>query len=162
MTDEMARWASLGVAIAFALLVVVRGVLPALRKRRETAPARSAISKAVSAASDERRSPDERAASLVEAGRKALGALEKPRLAAHHAEWAHRLAPSDPDVIALAVEALRASRSHGRLERLLWASLDAAEDDDGRRRAIDALAALYEGPMRRPERGRALRRLRPA
>jgi hypothetical protein len=162
MSEEATRWASLAVTIAFALLVIVRGVLPALRKRRETAPARSAISKAVSVASDEKRSPSERARSLVEAGRKALDELEKPRLAAHHAEWAHRLSPSDPEVIALAVDALRAARAHGRLERLLWTSLDVAADDEVRRCAIDALAALYEGPMRCPERGRALRRLGPS
>lgn len=159
MTDQNVQLALLVVAIAFGVLVAVRGILPALRARHRAAPARLEISRAISVASDTAREPAVRAAALVKAGRAALGELGKARLAAHHAEWAHRLAPAHPDVVALAVDALTPIRAYARLERLLWVSLDASEGA-ARDTALDALAVLYEGPMRRPERARALRRLR--
>lgn len=158
MNEDNVQIALLVVAVAFVALVAVRGILPALRARRAAAPARLSISRAVSVASDAQRPAAERAAALVEAGRAALGELHKPRLAAHHAEWAHRIAPADPDVVALAIDALTRIRGHARLERLLWVSLDASEGH-ARARVLEALADLYDGPMRRPERARALRRL---
>lgn len=159
MSDDTLQIALLCVVAAFVLLVVVRGVLPALRARRERAPARLRVSRSVSVGSDERRPKEERVAALLEAGRAALENLERPRLAAHYVEWAHRLAPSDPEVVALAVTALTKARAFPRLERLLWLSLDASEGASARSGAVAALASLYEGPMRRPERARALRRL---
>jgi hypothetical protein len=159
MSDGNLQIALLIVVIAFVLLVAVRGALPAMRVRRERAPVRLSISRSVSVGSDERRPKEERARALVEAGRAALTKLEKPRLAAHHAEWAHEILPADADVVELAITALSASRGYARLERLLWTSLDASEDPALRARVVDALGSLYEGPMRRPERARALRRL---
>lgn len=158
MNDEAIRIALVVVALAFVALVAMRGILPALRARRDTRPARFLLSRQVSIASDEGRPAAERAAALVKAGRVALGDLRKPRIAAHHAEWAHRLAPADPDVVTLAIDALGPIRAHARLERLLWISLDASEGA-ARDRVLEALAVLYEGPMHRPERARALRRL---
>ncbi len=158
MNEDNVQVALLVVAVAFVALVALRGILPALRARRAAAPTRLSISRAVSVASDTERPAAERAAALVEAGRAALVTLRKPRLAAHHAEWAHRIAPSDPAVVTLAIDALTPIRGFARLERLLWISLDSSEGE-ARARVLEALADLYDGPMRRPERARALRRL---
>ncbi len=153
--------ASVGLIVVAVLLVAViafSGVLPLLARRKAKRGARTEMSKAVSDASDEKRPVAERAAALVKAGRTALEDLQRPRLGAHYAEWAHKLEPSDPEVVALLVLALTKARRYHALERLLWVSLDASADP----RAAPSLAALerlYEDGLHRPERARALRKL---
>jgi hypothetical protein len=144
-------------ALVFVLFVVAQIARPRGQDGEGRAAAKKRHGEAVSAGTDERRSAAERAASLARAGRIALDELHRPRLAARHAEWAHRLAPSSPEVIAIAADAMTAARRFHALERLLWAS--AAADAEGRA-ALDALIALYRGPMKLPTRAQALERWR--
>lgn len=155
---EAPAYLLIGAAALFVLFAIARAMLPRT-PRAERRKAQAAHSAAVSEGSDEKRSPKERAAALVRAGRLALEELGRPRLAARHAEWAHRLAPTDPEVIRLASAAFPRARRLRALERLLWLS---AEAEEPTRHALDALIALYEGPMKRPERARALKRWAPS
>ena len=153
--------ASIGLVIVTVLLVVVvafSAVLPRLSRRTARRGARTRMSKAVTDGSDAKRSAKDRAASFVQAGRTALEELESARLAARYAEWAHKLEPADPEVLALAVAALTKARRPHALERLLWVSLDAAVEPKSSA-ALTALTVLYDGGLHRPERARALRKL---
>jgi hypothetical protein len=153
--------ASVGLVVVAILLVAVvafSGVLPILARRRASRAARTRMSKAVTDGSDAKRSPKDRAAALVKAGRTALDELDSARLAARYSEWAHKLDPTDPDVVALMVVALTKARRYHALERHLWVSLDGASDPRTAP-ALTALTALYEGGLHRPERASALRKL---
>jgi hypothetical protein len=154
-------WTPVALGVVAALLVayvVFAGIAPMLRRRRASAPARARMSRAISEGSDAARSETERARSFRTAAKTALEELHRPRLAARYAEWAHRLDPSDDEVIALAVLALTAARRYHALERLLWTSL-AAADDAHRSPALDALETLYEKHLARADRAKALRAL---
>jgi hypothetical protein len=154
-------WTPVALGVVAALLVayvVFAGVAPLLRRRRESAPARARMSRAIAEGSDAARSSSERARAFRAAAKTALEDLRRPRLAARYAEWAHRLDPADPDVIALAVLALTASRRYHALERLLWASL-AAASDARTSPALAALETLYEKHLARADRAKALRAL---
>lgn len=155
MSEAPGSWLVVA-ALVFVVFVVAQVAWPRGRKGADRAAAKKKHFDAVSEGSDERRSPAERAASLAQAGRIALEDLRRPRLAARHAEWAHRLAPSSPEVIAIATDAMTAARRLHALERLLWASAAAS---DGAA-AMDALIALYQGPLKLPQRAQALRRWR--
>jgi hypothetical protein len=153
--------ASIGLVVVASLLVLVivlSAVLPRFAGGSVKRASRRRMSEAVTDGSDPKRSPAERAASLVKAGRTALVELHNARLAARYAEWAHKLAPVDVDVIALVIDALSAARRFHALERLLWLSLDGVADPKTSP-ALPALTALYEGGLRRPERARALTKL---
>ncbi len=155
------EWTPIALGVVAALLVayvVFMGVVPTLRRRRDTAPSRAKMSKAVAEGSDEKRSKPERARSLREAAQIALEELRRPRLAARYADWAHRLSPGDEEIVPLAVAAFGAARRHAALERLLWSTL-AASKDARRSPALVALEKLYEKSLRRPERAAALRAL---
>lgn len=150
---------ALGIAAAFLVAYVVfAGVAPTMRRRRASAPARTRLSKSITEGSDGKRTPQERARAFTTAAKTALEDLRRPRLAARYAEWAHRLAPTDPEIIALTVTALTASRRHHALERLLWSSLAAATDARASP-ALTALEALYDKQLARPDRAKALRAL---
>ncbi len=146
-------------AILVVVLVILQGVLPALRRPRGGRQARARVSVAVARATDASRPIAERARAFLEAGREARDALHKPRLAARYAHYAHELAPGDPDVVAFTIEIMRTAKRHVGLELALWTSLDRAEDDATFERARAALAALYDGPLKKPERGRVLSKL---
>ncbi len=155
------EWTPLALSIAAALLVayvVFAGVAPTWRHRRATAPARARMSRSIAEGSDGKRSTAERARAFTAASKTALEDLRRPRLAARYAEWAHRLAPADPEIIALTIASLTASRRYHALERLLWTSL-AAVPDPRSSPALVALEALYEKHLARPDRARALRGL---
>jgi hypothetical protein len=143
-----------------ALLVVVQGLLPVLRRPPGAPAARARLSAAVARGSDATQPAAERARAFVEAGREARDALQRPRLAARYAHHAHALAPGQLDVVAFAVSTMRAARRHVGLERALWISMDRAADDATFEAARSALVALYEGPLKRPERARVLAGLR--
>jgi hypothetical protein len=155
---EAPAYLVVGAAVVFALFWAVSAFwpTPARAQRKE---AKKAHSLAVSEGSDEKKSPAERAAALVKAGRIALGELKNARLAARHAEWAHRLTPAEGDVIRLMQDAFPKARRLRALERLLWLSADAQGEAGAKPTALEALITLYEGPLHRPERARALRRL---
>lgn len=158
--DEAPQYLLIGGAVIFLGFVALQVMWPLSGSRSERKAARTKLSAAVSRGTDEKRPASERSTALVEAGRIALEELKRPRLAARHAEWAHRIAPTSPAVIELLIDALPRARRLHALERLLWSSADAegTEDDHARR----ALIRLYEGPMKRPERARALRRWKAA
>jgi hypothetical protein len=155
------EWTPIALGIVAALLVayvVFAGIAPMLRRRSATADARARMSSAIAQGSDAKRSSAERARSFTAAAKTALEDLRRPRLAARYAEWAHRLAPDDEEIVALCVSALTAARRYHALERLLWSSL--AEARDVRTSpALLALEKLYEKHLARPERARALRAL---
>jgi hypothetical protein len=154
-------WTPVALGIAATLLVayvVFAGIAPTLRRRRATASAREKMSRAITEASDAKRTSEERARAFTTAARTALEDLRRPRLAARYAEWAHKLVPGDADVIALAVLSLTASRRYHALERLLWVSLGASTDPRSSP-ALPALEKLYEKHLARPERAKALRGL---
>jgi hypothetical protein len=146
------------VAILLVAYVALTAIIPLMRKRRATAPARQRMSRSIAEGADDKRSKEDRARAFVTAGKTALDDLGRPRLAARYAEWAHRLTPADPDVVALLVGSMRASKRYHALERLLWVSLDASETPRTSP-ARAALEALYEKELGRPERARALRKL---
>ncbi len=146
-------------ATLLVLLVVARGLLPLVGLSGPARAARSRIGEALGRGEDASRAASERALAYVEAGREAL-ALQDRRSAARFARRAHGLDPAEPDVIALVIEAMWAARRYGALERALWASLDRARSEAGFERARRGLVRLYEGPLRRPERGRVLAGLR--
>jgi hypothetical protein len=146
-------------AILVVALVVLQGFLPALRRPTGGRQARARVSAAVARGTDTQRPITERASAFVEAGREANDALRKPRLAARYAHYAHELAPGDPTVVAFTIEAMRLAKRHVGLERALWLSLDRAADDTTFETARAALVALYDGPLKRPERARVLAKL---
>lgn len=155
------EWTPIALGVVAALLVayvVFMGVVPTMRRRQGTAPSRAKMSKAVAEGSDEKRAKPDRARALREAAKIALEDLHRPRLAARYAEWAHRLAPADEEIVPLAVAAFGAARRHAALERLLWSTL-ATSEDARHSPALFALEKLYEKSLRRPERAAALRAL---
>jgi hypothetical protein len=155
------EWTPIALSIAAALLVayvVFAGIAPMLRRRRATAGARAIMSKSIAEGSDAKRTPGERARAFTTAAKTALEELRRPRLAARYAEWAHRLAPSDPEIIRLTIASLTASRRYHALERLLWTSLATAADARTSP-ALTALEKLYEKQLARPDRAKALRAL---
>ncbi|MDH5492794.1 MAG: hypothetical protein OEY14_12645, partial [Myxococcales bacterium] len=99
----------------------------------------------------------EKAAALRQAAQIALDSLGRPNLAASFARRALRADPSDDESIHIVALAMRSAQRYRALEKLLWRRLDADGDDQ---RAFEELTSLYEGPMRRPEQARVLRRLR--
>ena len=155
------EWTPFALGLAAALLVayvVFAGIAPMLRRRRESAPARERMSRALSEGSDAARPASERARSLRAAAKTALEDLRRPRLAARYTEWAHRLDAADDELVALAVLTLTAARRYHALERLLWSSLAAAKDPRTSP-ALTALETLYEQHLSRPDRAKALRAL---
>lgn len=146
-------------AVLVVALVILQGVLPAMRRPPGGRQARARLSAAVARGTDTKRPITERASAFVEAGREARDALHKPRLAARYAHYAHELAPGDPSVVAFTIEVMRLAKRHVGLERALWLSLDRAKDDATFESARAALITLYEGPLKKAERARVLAHL---
>ena len=153
--------ALLAAALLFALFVVAQGLLPIFGRRASRATS-AAMSQAIARGSDSTRPAEERAAAFGEAASLALDELGRPRLAARYAAWALREHPADPATIRLAARAMTRARRLRALERLLWRTLDARTEPSAQEAALEALSALYEGPLRAPERARVLARLRPS
>lgn len=105
-------------------------------------------------------SPQQRADAWREAAMLALEGLERPSLAASYARRAERVYPEDDTTVSLVARALRAAGRLRALERLLWRQLARTPQGSVYGRALDELIALYDGPMRRPDRASVLRRLR--
>jgi hypothetical protein len=126
--------------------------------------ARKRMLEAKRRAGDRAASNAARAAACREAASAALEGLGRPRLAAAFARRAERLDPSHPDAVSLVALTLRRSARYSALERFLWQRLADLEASDASafERAFEELVALYEGPLRRPETARALRRFRGA
>ena len=100
----------------------------------------------------------ERAKAYRDAAAIALERLGRPGLSASFALRAERADPTDQEALAVLAEALRRASRFRALEKLLWRRL-AADEGAAQQRALVELASLYEGPLRRPQRAQALRRL---
>lgn len=150
--------ALLAAALLFVLFVVGQALLPAIVGRGRRREAHARLSAAVARGTDAARAPAERASALRQASEIALAEIRKPRLAIRYAHWADRASPGDAETIAVLARAMTVGRRYRALERLLWRTID--EHDAARETALDALLALYDGPMRLPERARVLRALR--
>lgn len=113
-------------------------------------------------AGDRSRPASERAASLREAASLALQGMGRPSLAAALARRAERLDPNHPEAVGMVAIALRRGARYSALERLLWQRLaDQEPAAPGFDRTFQELVALYDGPLRRPETAKVLRRFRP-
>jgi hypothetical protein len=111
-------------------------------------------------AGDRSLSNAERAAALRDGASAALEGMRRPGLAAALARRAERLDPGNLETVGLMALALRRAARYSALERFLWkrlAELD-GPNADGYRGTFDELVALYDGPLRRPETARVLRR----
>jgi hypothetical protein len=106
--------------------------------------------------------PIQSASAWREAALAALEGLNRPSLAASYARRAERLDPNDEEAIGLHAIALRRAARFRALERFLWRRLAEHPEQKGvgYERTFDELVSLYEGPLRRPEMARVLRRLR--
>jgi hypothetical protein len=155
--------ALLGAGLLFLLFLIAKLVVTGRRGGADAREARKQIAQAKRRASEHGLLPADRAAALRQAAVIALHDLRRPSLAASYARRAERLDPHDPESIALLSLALRTATRFRALERLLWRRLaDGPQAASAADRALDELLALYDGPLRRPEVARALRRLRAA
>jgi hypothetical protein len=153
----------LGAGLLFVLFLIAKLVVPARTRGTDAREARRRIAEARRRASDRALGSSERAAALREAAVIALQELRRPNLAASYARRAERLDPRAPDALALLSAALRSAARFRALERLLWRRVaEATPADSSSERALEELMALYDGPLKRPEVARALRRLRAA
>lgn len=84
----------------------------------------------------------------------------RPSLSASYALRAERADRTAVEPLVAIERALLAARRHRALERLLWRRLGELSGP-AQARALTALAALYDGPLRKRERARALRALGP-
>lgn len=154
--------ALLAAACLFVLFVVAQALLPAIARRGPRRELHARLSGAVARGTDRALPATERAAALRDAGEIALAELRRPRLALRYARWADEALPGDPASIALLARAMMRAGRYRALERQLWRSMDAHPEAPAHEAAFDALLALYEGPMKAPERARVLRAMRGA
>jgi len=146
--------------LVFLLFLLLKLLGPPGTRGQAARAARERIAAAKRRASDGALSAAERAAALREAALIAMEELRRPGLAASYARRAERLDPDAAEGLALLSLTLRGAARYQALERLLWRRLAAAEPRAAAtERALHELLSLYEGPLRRPEVARALRRL---
>lgn len=156
---------STGVALAIAGALFLLYVL--LKLRVSFAPASPEVRAArerIAAAKLRARKPGgtgrERADAWRDAALAALEGLKRPNLAASYARRAERADPDDPAAVRVLSMSLREAGRLRALERLLWRRLAQESHGPAHLRAYDELIALYDGPMRCPERAVVLRRMR--
>lgn len=150
--------ALLGAALLFVIFVVAQALLPALARRGPRRALHERLSAAVARGTAEGAPGPERASALCEASEIALTELRRPRLALRYARWAHDADPVAPATIATLARAMMRAGRVRALERILWRTMDEHPDTPSHDAALDALCALYEGPLEAPERARVLRR----
>ncbi len=145
----------------FAVYVVLKVLTAIGLPPPPSSPFRKQLREAKRRASDRAAPASERAAALRDAARIALDAA-RPALAARYARRAERLEPAHPESLSLLAATLRRASRYRALEALLWRQLAEHESASGPyEHAFAELVSLYEGPLRRPETARALRRLKP-
>lgn len=154
--------ALLAAACLFVLFVVAQALLPAIMRRGPRKELNARLSSAVARGTDRAQPADVRADALRSAAEIALAELKRPRLALRYARWADEASPGDARNIAVLAQTMMRAGRYRALERQLWRSMDAHPDAPAHDAAFDALLALYEGPMRAPERARVLRGMRRA
>lgn len=147
--------------LSFVLFLLFKLFRPSFYKQAEKQEIRRHILEAKSRARKKGADPKTRAGAWREAAWIALDGLKRPSLAASYARRAERLDPDDEEAIGLLAISLRRATRYRALERFLWRHLaNNPEQGVGFKRAYEELLRLYEGPFRRPEMAKALRRLR--
>ncbi|UJR82223.1 hypothetical protein [Sandaracinus amylolyticus] len=149
--------ALLAAALLFVLFIVAQALLPAILRRRGDRAANTKVDEAILRGNDTARAVSERADAFREAATIALDELRRPRLALRLLASGESIAPGEPATIALVERAMMRAKDLEGLERYLWQTMDAHPGSPAHTRALDALLALYEGPMKTPERARVLR-----
>ena len=160
LAQTPAGYALLGALLLFLVFLVVKSRLPLIRGMTdEQRAAKAKIAEAKLAARAAGNDPAARAAAFRKAAAVALEELGRPGLAASFALRAERADPGDGRAVGVLSVALRRQARFGALEKMLWRRLS-ADPGPAFERAFTELLALYDGPMRKPERAAALRRLR--
>jgi tetratricopeptide (TPR) repeat protein len=156
--DTVSYWLAL-VAIAFAAFLLFKLVSSARRKRDDEAwrRYREAIDRAKRTGARH-----EKAEAYRDAARVALSELGRPNLAVSLARRADRLDPDGGEALDLLVASMSDGDRLRALERLLWRKLREVHPGSERHRKIfGELLALYQGPLKDPDRAEALRMLYP-
>lgn len=158
MPDVAAHWVLVGAAVAFVAFLLFRARVPLGVPRAQAREAEKQIASAKARARDRSRSATDRARDWCDAATVTLDVLRRPSRAASYALRAARVDPDHSQAVVLLARALGRARRLPALERVLWRRLDGPRGNAWDA-AFDALLALYEGPLRKPERSRALRKL---
>ena len=158
MPEVPAGWLLAGAALVFITFLLFRARVPLGVPGAVARDAAKRIAAAKVRARDATRSAADRASDWCEAGTAALDELRRPSRAASYALRASRVDPEHTEAVKLLARALVRARRLPALERVLWRRLDGARGPAWEA-ALDELLALYDGPMRRPERARVLRKL---
>jgi hypothetical protein len=162
MRSEPASILFVLVGVLFVAFLLFKLVRPSFLSRANKHEVKRKIADAKRRARLRDAGPRQSASAWREAAWAALEGLNRPSLAASYARRAERLDPNDAEAVGLLATALRRAARYRALERFLWRRLADHPDQKGAgyERTFDELVRLYEGPFRRPEMARALRRLR--
>jgi hypothetical protein len=162
MESEPTRLALVVVGVCFVAFLLFKLFRPSRAMTAEWHEARRKVNEAKRRARDREADRGRRAAAWREAALAALEGLGRPSLAASYARRAERLDPDDDEAVRLLATSLRRASRYRALERFLWRRLAGGTDDGsaGYERAVAELLKLYEGPLRRPEMAKAIRRMR--
>jgi hypothetical protein len=156
--DTVSYWLAF-VALGFVAFLLSKLASSARRRRDDEAWGRyrEAIDRA-----KRTRVRHEKSAAYRDASRVALDALGRPNLAVSLARRAVRLDPEHKDGLEILVTSMTHGARTRALERLLWRKLREVEPGSDRHRTIfQELLALYQGPLKDPDRAEALRMLYP-
>lgn len=156
MPQTTTGWALLTAVALFVAFIVTKSLVRFRLRDDEEREGRAQIIAAKKRARAAQ-SPDEKAEAYREAARVALETLDRPRLSARFALRAEKLSPSAGEKLGWTSTVLvRAGRLRA-LEAMLWRHL-AECDGDALMDARRELVALYDGPMKKPLRAKALQR----
>jgi hypothetical protein len=160
VSDSIRGFALVAAGAAFVLFLLFKLLRPLGGRSAAARAARERVADARKRGADRSTGAPARAAALREAALIALEELRSPNLASSYARRAERLDPNNAESVGLLATTLRRASRFVALECLLWRRLaDGDRSGEPYRRALDELIALYEGPLERPEVGRALRAL---
>ncbi|QQR89323.1 MAG: hypothetical protein IPJ88_14095 [Myxococcales bacterium] len=162
MPDPFLRFSLLAAGLLFVTFLLVKLRAPARLDRHQ----RKDLKQRLAAAKREAReaeNAEQKASAWRKAATIALDELGQPSLAGSYARRAERADPSDEAAIGILVRALRSASRLAALERFLWRRLAAGPQTQGAAyvRAFNELISLYEGPLRRKARAKALKALAP-
>ena len=159
MPDTPAGWGLLAAVVLFAAFLLLKSRIPLLPRDPAEREARRRIAEAKRRA---RRAGEDRAARVrawLDAAAIALDDLDDPGLGASFAKRAVRADPTDVEALSMVIGALETAGRNRALERYLWRRLE-GPTGPAYEAAFEKLLALYDGPLRHPERAAALRALR--
>lgn len=159
MPDTPAGWGLLAAVILFVAFLLLKSRIPLLPRDPADREARRRIGEAKRRARAAGADRAARARAWLDAAAIALEDLDDANLAASCAKRAVRADPDDAEALDAVIGALEAAGRERALERFLWRRLQ-GPTGPAYDRAFEKLLALYDGPLRRPERAAALRALR--